>query len=257
MAKVLCVSNQKGGVGKTTTTNVIAMGLKQLGRRVLCIDFDPQGDLSFSLRADNRVEMQNSIYHALKGELLAVQTIQHTTLCDIIPSNMLLSGIELEFTGKGREYLLRNCLRPVLNLYDNILIDSPPGLGILTINAFTATDYVLMPVKPDIYSLQGLVQLSGTLEEIRKKSNENLRAAGILITHFAPRENASKAIREAALDIGDRIGIPLLDTTIRRGNSALTNSQIHREDAFVYAPKDKAVSDYRDLVDELIRRGVL
>ena len=107
MAKVLCVSNQKGGVGKTTTTNVIAMGLKQLGRRVLCIDFDPQGDLSFSLRADNRVEMQNSIYHALKGELLAVQTIQHTTLCDIIPSNMLLSGIELEFTGKGREMIWR------------------------------------------------------------------------------------------------------------------------------------------------------
>ena len=256
MAKILCVSNQKGGVGKTTT-NVIAMALKRLQRRVLCVDFDPQGDLSFSLRADNRVEMQNSIYHALKGELLTVQTIQHTPLCDVIPSNMLLSGIELEFTGKGREFLLRNCLRPVLNLYDNILIDSPPALGILTINAFTATDYVLMPVKPDIYSLQGLVQLNGTLQEVRKKSNPEVQAAGILITHFAEREKSSKAIYETSQDVANCLGIPLLNTTIRRGNSALTNSQIHREDVFAYAPRDKVVADYRSLVDELIKRGVL
>lgn len=256
MAKILCVSNQKGGVGKTTTTNILAMGLRQLGRRVLCVDFDPQGDLSFSLRADNRVEMQNSIYHALKGELLAVQTIQHTALCDVIPSNMLLSGIELEFTGKGREYLLTNCLRPLLPLYDNILIDSPPALGILTINAFTATDTVLMPVKPDIYSLQGLVQLNGTLEAVRRKSNPSVKAAGILLTHFAARETASRVIRETSQDIAQQLGIPLLDTTIRRSNE-VTNAQIHREDAFSYAPRNKAVGDYRALVEELIQREVL
>lgn len=256
MGKVLCISNQKGGVGKTTTTNAVAMALKKLGRRVLCIDFDPQGDLSFSLRADNRVEMQNSIYHALKGELLTVQTIQHTALCDVIPSNMLLSGIELEFTGRGREFLLRDCLRPVLNLYDNILIDSPPALGILTINAFTATDFVLMPVKPDIYSLQGLMQLNGTLEEVRKKSNPSVQAAGILLTNYAVRETSSKVIREASQDIADRLGIPLLNTTIRRG-SVLTNAQIQREDIFSFAPRDNAVGDYRALADELMKRGVL
>ncbi len=256
MAKILCVSNQKGGVGKTTTTNILAMGLRKRGRRVLCVDFDPQGDLSFSLQADNRVEMQNSIYHALKGELLTVQTIQHTRLCDVIPSNMLLSGIELEFTGRGREFLLRNCLRPVLNLYDNILIDSPPALGILTVNAFTAADTVLMPVKPDIYSLQGLIQLNGTLEEVRKKSNPKIQAAGILITHFAARENASKVIQETARDLAGRLGIPLLQSTIRRSNE-VTNAQIHREDAFAYAPRNKAVGDYGALVDELIGRGVL
>ena len=244
MAKILCVSNQKGGVGKTTTTNILAMGLRRLGRQVLCVDFDPQGDLSFSLRADNRLEMQNSIYHALKGELLTVQTIQHTALCDVIPSNMLLSGIELEFTGKGREYLLKSCLRPVLHLYDNILIDSPPALGILTVNAFTAADAVLMPVKPDIYSLQGLVQLAGTLDEVRKKSNPSLKAAGILLT------------RETSQDIADKLGIPLLNTTIRRSNE-VTNAQIHREDAFSYAPRNRAVGDYGALVEELVDRGVL
>lgn len=256
MGKILCVSNQKGGVGKTTTTNAIAMALKKLGRRVLCIDFDPQGDLSFSLRADNRIEMQNSIYHALKGELLTVQTIQHTPLCDVIPSNMLLSGIELEFTGKGREYLLRDCLRPVLNLYDNILIDSPPALGILTINAFTSTDFVLMPVKPDIYSLQGLMQLNSTLAEVQKKSNPRVRAAGILLTNFAAREISSKVVQETAQDIAQHLDIPLLNTTIRRG-SVLTNAQIRREDIFSFAARDNAVKDYHNLTNELIEQEVL
>lgn len=255
MAKILCVSNQKGGVGKTTTTNALAMGLRRLGRRVLCVDFDPQGDLSFGLRADNRVEMQNSIYHALKGELLTVQTIQHTPFCDVIPANMLLSGIELEFTGKGREYLLRSCLKPVVNQYDNILIDSPPALGILTVNAFTASDTVLMPVQPDIFSLQGLVQLSGTLEEVRRKSNPGLRPAGVLMTRFAARQNASRIILEAAEDITKQLGLPLLETTIR-SSSALTTAQINREDLMDYR-RNKVVEDYRQLLDELLRREVL
>ena len=254
MAKILCVSNQKGGVGKTTTTNALAMGLRHLGRRVLCVDFDPQGDLSFGLRADNRIEMQNSVYHALKGELLTVQTIQHTPYCDVIPSNMLLSGIELEFTGKGREYLLRSCLKPVLHLYDNILIDSPPALGILTVNAFTAADTVLMPVQPDIFSLQGLVQLNGTLDEVRRKSNPNVQPAGVLLTRFVARENASRIIREAAKDITKQLGIPL-DTTIRNSNT-LTTAQINRADVMAISG-NKAVEDYRRLLNELIHRGVL
>ena len=255
MTQIITVTNQKGGVGKTTTTNALAMGLRHLGRRVLCVDFDPQGDLSFGLRADNRIEMQNSVYHALKGELLTVQTIQHTPYCDVIPSNMLLSGIELEFTGKGREYLLRSCLKPVLHLYDNILIDSPPALGILTVNAFTAADTVLMPVQPDIFSLQGLVQLNGTLDEVRRKSNPNVQPAGVLLTRFVARENASRIIREAAKDITKQLGIPLLDTTIRNSNT-LTTAQINRADVMAISG-NKAVEDYRRLLNELIHRGVL
>ena len=254
-AKILCVANQKGGVGKTTTTNALAMGLRHMGRRVLCIDFDPQGDLSFGLRADNRVEMQNSIYHALKGELMTVQTIQHTPFCDVIPCNMLLSGIELEFTGKGREYLLRNCLKPVLTQYDNILVDTPPALGILTVNAFTAADWVLMPVQPDIFSLQGLVQLCGTLEEVRRKSNPRLAAAGVVMTRFSARQNASRIIREAAADITRQLDIPLLDSTIRN-SSVLTSAQIHRDDLMTYKRR-KVVDDYRALVEELVGKGVL
>lgn len=254
-AKILCVANQKGGVGKTTTTNALAMGLRHMDRRVLCIDFDPQGDLSFGLRADNRVEMQNSIYHALKGELQTVQTIQHTPFCDVIPCNMLLSGIELEFTGKGREYLLKKCLKPVLRQYDNILIDTPPALGILTVNAFTAADWVLMPVQPDIFSLQGLVQLCGTLEEVRRKSNPKVTAAGVVMTRFSSRQTASRLIREAAVSITQQLDIPLLESTIRN-SSVLTTVQIHRDDIMTYKRR-RAVDDYRNLVDELIDRGVL
>ena len=145
MAKILCVSNQKGGVGKTTTTNALAMGLRRLGRRVLCVDFDPQGDLSFGLRADNRVEMQNSIYHALKGELLAVQTIQHTPFCDVIPANMLLSGIELEFTGQGVE---------------------EKGID-------RATGKVLVEVSPDFYRPTDVVDLWGDPSKAKRELGWN------------------------------------------------------------------------------------
>ncbi len=168
---------------------------------------------------------------------------------------MLLSGIELEFTGKGREYLLKSCLKPVLNQYDNILIDSPPALGILTVNAFTASDTVLMPVLPDIFSLQGLVQLNGTLDEVRQKSNPKIRAAGVLLTRFVARENASKVIREAIGDIAQELGIPLLDTTIRN-SSILTTAQINRVDVMGFR-RNKAVQDYQCLLDELLYREVL
>ncbi len=158
----LCFEPEGRRVGKTTTTNALAMGFKEKGLQVLCVDFDPQGNLSFSLKANNRIEMQNSIYHAIKKELKAVQTVQHTGLCDVIPANILLSGIDMEFTGKGREFLLKDALRPLRALYDVILIDAPPQLGFLTVNAFTASDYLLIPVLSDLYSLQGLLQLGDT-----------------------------------------------------------------------------------------------
>ena len=143
----------------------------------------------------------------------------------------------------------------MLGLYDNILIDSPPALGILTVNAFTVADSVLMPVQPDIFSLQGLVQLNGTLEEVRRKSNPKVAAAGVLLTRFVAREKASRVIREAGEDITRQLGIPLLETTIRN-SSVLTTAQINRVDLNTF-PRNKAVQDYQNLLDELIRREVL
>ena len=256
MNKIICVSNQKGGVGKTTTTNALAMGLRHKGYRVLCVDFDPQGNLSFSLRADNRVELQNSIYQVLKGDLKAVQAIQHTELADVITSNMMLSGIELEFTGKGREFLLSSALKSVEKRYDYILIDSPPALGVLTVNAFSASNVILMPVLSDLYSLQGIVQLNETIEHVRARNNPGLVNAGILLTRFNPRGQINNVIRETAADMAKTFNIPLLRTTIRTGVD-LTKAQILRRDMIRYAPKSKAVQDYQRLLDELFERGVL
>ena len=256
MNKIICVSNQKGGVGKTTTTNALAMGLRHKGYRVLCVDFDPQGNLSFSLRADNRVELQNSIYQVLKGELKAVQAIQHTELADVITSNMMLSGIELEFTGKGREFLLSSALKSVEKPYDYILIDSPPALGVLTVNAFSASNVIQMPVLSDLYSLQGIVQLNETIEHVRARNNPGLVNAGILLTRFNPRGQINNVIRETAADMAKTFNIPLLRTTIRTGVD-LTKAQILRRDMIRYAPKSKAVQDYQRLLDELFERGVL
>lgn len=256
MAKIICVSNQKGGVGKTTTTNALALALKRRGYRVLAVDFDPQGNLSFGLKADNRPEMQNSVYYVMKGELKAVQAIRSTEYCDVIPANILLSGIELEFTGSGREYILRDALAGVHSMYDYILIDSPPALGILTVNAFTAADSVLMPVLSDLYSLQGIVQLYETLCKIKEHCNPELRAAGVLLTCCNPRQNTSKVIRETSEKITTSLGIPLLDTYIRR-SSMITKAQILRKDIFAYAPKNAAAIDYAALTEELFQKGVL
>lgn len=256
MAKVISVSNQKGGVGKTTTANGLAMGLRHRGFKVLCVDFDPQGNLSFSMRADNRIPLQSSVYHVLKGELRAAQTIQRTPIMDIIPCNMLLSGMEMEFTGPGREYILRDALKPVLPLYDYVVIDTPPALGFLSVNAFTASDAILVPVLSDLFSLQGIVQLSDTVRIIQERSNPGLRYAGVLLTKFAPREQVSALIRETALDVTGQLGIPLLDTAIRASN-VMTKVQILREDMMAYAPKNNAVRDYLQLIGELQQKGVL
>ena len=256
MGKVICISNQKGGVGKTTSVNAIALGLKHKGYRVLCVDFDPQGNLSFSLMADNRVELQNSIYHVMKKQLRAIQTIQHTELMDIIPSNILLSGIELEFTSTGREYILRDALSPLIPDYDYIIIDTPPALGILTVNAFTAADIIIMPVLSDLFSLQGIVQLSDTVRRVKERSNPGLVPAGVFLTRYNPREYVSRVIRESTAEITQKLGIPFLSTSIRN-SSVMSKVQILRKNMFNYAPRNHAVNDYLSLIDELFEGGYL
>ena len=190
MARVISVSNQKGGVGKTTTTCSFAEGLKKKGFRVLAIDLDPQGNLGFSVGADT--ELSASIYDVLKGDTKIQYAIQRTGGMDVITSSILLSGIELEFTDAGREFLLRDAVRPILPFYDYILFDTPPALGILTINAFTASDAIVVPVLSDIFSLQGIAQLYETVERVKKYCNPDLTIAGILLTRFNPRTRLNR-----------------------------------------------------------------
>lgn len=193
MAVTIALSNQKGGVGKTTSAYVIATALKEMGYRVLAVDMDPQGNLSFSLGADTE---SATIYDVLKGELKPRYAVQKSTLVDVIPSNILLSSIELEFTGVRREFLLKEALDSLKGLYDYILIDSPPALGILTVNAFTAADYVLVPMLSDIFSLQGITQLEETIRRVRNYCNPDIQILGVFLTKHNPRTSSAKRWRE-------------------------------------------------------------
>lgn len=253
MAKVISISNQKGGVGKTTTTCSLAAGLKRKGFRVLAVDLDPQGNLGFSIGADT--ETSATIYDVLKGESRTQFAIQKLPCMDVIISSILLSGIELEFTNTGREFLLKEALHPVESLYDYILIDTPPALGILTINAFTASDTIVVPMLSDIFSLQGIAQLYETVERVKKYCNPNLSIAGILLTRFNPRTLLSREIRGTAELIAHDLNIRLFDTYIRTSVVA-SEAQSVQKSILDYAPENNITRDYRAFIDELLSKGI-
>ncbi|WP_312700025.1 AAA family ATPase [Sedimentibacter sp.] len=253
MAKIISVTNQKGGVGKTTTTNAIAAGYKLKGFKVLCVDLDPQANLSFSTGAET--EDCSTVYEILKREATASSSIQEMESFDIISSNILLSGIELEFTQTGREYLLREALSSVRDNYDYIFLDTPPALSILTVNAFTASDYIIIPMLADIFSLQGIAQLSETIDRVRKYCNPNIKVEGIVLTKFNMRTILSREIKGTAELIAEKLNTGILNTTIR-SSVAVMEAQTNQQDIYNYSPKNGAAKDYMDLVEELIERGL-
>ncbi|MCI8441143.1 MAG: ParA family protein [Provencibacterium sp.] len=253
MCKVICIANEKGGVGKTTTSGALAAALKHKKFNVLAVDMDPQTNLSFSMGADLRNHA--SIYDVLKGEIKSQFAIQRTNVTEIISSSVLLSSLELEFTGKGREYLLRDALAPIKAQYDYIIIDAPPALGILTVNSFTAADCILVPMLSDIFSLQGISQFYETFLHVRQSCNPSLFVAGIVLTKYNPRARLSQEIRQTAQLISEDLHIPLFDTSIRN-SIVLSEAQAAQKDIIQYSPRNKAVNDYLLLADELIRRGI-
>ncbi|MBP8855987.1 MAG: ParA family protein [Oscillospiraceae bacterium] len=253
MCKVISISNQKGGVGKTTTTGALAAAMKCKGLRVLAVDLDPQGNLTFSVDGDS--EISANIYDVLKKEVKAQHSIQHTPSTDLISSSILLSSIELEFTNSGREYLLRDVIAPLHPYYDYILIDTPPNLGILTINAFTASDYIIVPVLSDIFSLQGLTQLNETVQRNKAYCNPKLQYAGILLTRFNVRTLLAKEIQGTAQMISKSLEIPLFRTSIRT-SIVVSEAQSAQKSLFAYAPQNGATKDYARFVDELLGKGI-
>ena len=253
MATVISVSNQKGGVGKTTTACAVASGLKKRGYRVLGVDLDPQGNLGFSVGADT--ETSATIYDVLKGEVKVQFAIQKTDAMDIIISSILLSGIELEFTKTGREYLLKEALKPIQDMYDYILLDTPPALGILTINAFTASDFIIVPMLSDIFSLQGIAQLYETVERVKKYCNPNIAIAGILLTKYNPRTLLSREIRGTVELIAQDLNIRVFDSCIR-SSVAASEAQSVQKSVFDYCPRNNIARDYKKFLDELLAKGV-
>ena len=216
MSAIFALANQKGGVAKTTTTGILAAGLHKQGFSVLTIDCDPQGNLSMSMAADN--QSSATMYEVMKGTVTAREAIQHTAACDIIPANTILAGIEQELHSVGKEMTLREKLRDeesgVADDYDYILIDCPPSLGLLTVNALTAADYLLIPTMAETFAASGITQLYDTYRSVKKYTNPALEIDGVLLTR-TERTRVTKTIQELTGKIAEYMGADVYRTTIR------------------------------------------
>jgi len=249
MSKVISVSNHKGGVGKTTSTLNIGAGLNSLGKKVLLIDLDPQANLSQSLGIK---EPKVNIYGALRGEY-KLQPVNVLPGLDIVPSTLDLSGAEVELAGEaGREYILREILEPLRGSYDFILIDNPPSLGLLTINAFTASDLVLIPLQAQYLALQGLTKLLEVVEKIQKRLNKSLTIGGVFITQYDSRKVLN---RDVVSTIESHFKEKVFTTKIR-DNVSLAEAPAQGVDVFRYAPKSYGAIDYLSLSEEIINRVI-
>lgn len=255
MAKVISLINEKGGVGKTTSTNVIAACLKHRKHSVLCIDFDPQGHLSFSMGADTRTHP--TTYDVLRRTVKARYAIQRTAVTDIIPASAVLKSLEREFTASGNERLLRDCIKQVAALYDYILIDSPPELGLLSVNALVASDVVLIPCLPDGYSLKGTVNVHETISRMKMAFNPDLVIGGIFFVRYYPREMLSRSAADVLEQMAKTLDITILDAKIRHSTLISNATSVRQEDVVEHRPSNSAVHDYQALVEELFERGLL
>lgn len=245
---IISVANQKGGVAKSTTSQALATIFNSQGKKTLAIDLDPQGNLSLAMGAN--VSENPTIYNVLKGELTASDILQHTPSGDILPSNILLSGADTEFTSTGREYLLKESISAIKEHYDYVVIDCPPTLSVLTINAFVSSDFVIVPSLADAFSLHGMGQLNDTIKSVKKYCNSNLKIAGILLTKFVPRNTLSFHIKETLHGITEKMDTILFKTYIRN-SVAIQEAQLQQDSLLDYDPKANALMDYIDFVKEL------
>lgn len=252
MSKVISISNHKGGVGKTTSTINIGAGLNKLGKTVLLIDLDPQANLSQSL---GLIDQELNIYTYIKGVSnnykLPIKPIQIAKGLDLIPSTLDLSGAEIELSGEaGREYILRELIEPLRSSYDYILIDNPPSLGLLTINAFTASDEVFIPLQAQYLALQGLSKLMEVIDKIKKRLNKDLKLGGVIITQY---DNRKVLNRDVVSTIQAHFKNEVFKTKVR-DNVALAEAPAQGLDIFRYQAKSYGAEDYLNLCKEIIKR---
>ena len=249
MDKIIAVTNQKGGVGKTTTCSALCGCLSALGKKVLAIDLDPQGNFSFSLGADS--DNSYTIYDVFKGNADIYDTVQHCSCCDVIAANILLSGVELELTSVVREYILREHLATISDQYDYVLIDTPPALSILTINAYTASNFLIIPMVAEILSLQGIAQLKETIFAVKKYYNKTLEIRGILLNKYNPRLILTKEVEELANIIAEQLDTDVFQQKIS-GSVIIAEAPAHAKTIYEYAPRSKAAKEYMDLTYEVL-----
>ena len=249
---IYAVINQKGGVGKTTTVSALAGGLRLRNKKVLAVDLDPQGNLSYSFGAEP--DGKNAL-GVLTGDIKAAEALVHTSQGDIIPGGKALAGADAFITDTGKEYRLREALAGLESEYDCIVIDTPPALGILTVNALTACTSVIIPAQADIYSLQGIEQLGETMVPVKKYCNSGLYIEGILLTRYNPRSVLSRDIVSFMEKMAAKLETRVFDTKIREAVS-IREAQMLRTDIFSYAAKSNVAADYSTFIDELLKKEI-
>lgn len=247
MGLVISLLNHKGGVGKTTSAINIGAGLAELGKRVLLIDLDPQANLTLAMGIPRQ---PYTIYEALRGESELIPYTAKPNL-DVVTSHLDLSGAEMELINEaGREFILRELLDPIRNKYEYILIDCPPSLGLLTLNALTSSDQVYIPLQTQFLAMQGLAKIKQIIQKVRLRLNKGLEIGGVIATMY----DARKVLNRDVVDtIHKYFGDMVFNTKIR-DNVALAEAPAQRKDIFAYNRKSPGAQDYLALSKEIIVR---
>ncbi len=248
---IIAVSNQKGGVGKTTTATNLAYGLQLRGKKVLLVDCDPQGNSTDTWRADV------SDGNATLSDLLFFNEpfqncIQHTEIGDIIAADDVLDEATARLTGVAGYFRLKNRLAPLKTLYDYIIIDTPPNLGILLQNALIAADGVIVPITSSKFAVDGMGRFIETVDEVKAEPNPHLKVLGLLLVKYSGRKVLAREVKDALPDIMSQLGTGVFETEIRV-DEAIEQSQASQMPVEMYAPKSRATEDYMKFVDEFER----
>ena len=252
MGRIIAVANQKGGVGKTTTTINLSACLAEKGKKVLTIDIDPQGNTSSGLGVDKN-SLENTVYQLVIGASPIEDCIIDNLFenLSILPSNVNLAGAEIELIGiDEREFILKKHIEKIRNNYDYIIIDCPPSLNTLTVNAMTTADTVLVPIQCEYYALEGLTQLIHTINLVKKRLNPNLEIEGVVFTMFDARTNLSLQVVE---NVKENLKQDIYKSIIPR-NVRLAEAPSHGLPINIYDPRSAGAEGYRDLADEVIDR---
>ena len=252
MGRVIAVANQKGGVGKTTTAINLSACLAEKGQKVLAIDMDPQGNMTSGLGID-KDEVEKNIYDLMIGQAGVDEVLQKEAIenLDVIPTSIDLSAAEIELIGvDDKEFIIRNAVQPIKDDYDYIIIDCPPSLSLLTVNAMTTADSVLVPIQCEYYALEGLSQLIHTVNLVKERLNPNLEMEGVVFTMYDSRTNLSAQVVE---NVKSHLNQKVYRTVIPR-NIRLAEAPSYGQPINIYDPKSAGAESYLALAEEVIDR---